>query len=658
MDKLLNALRNGNIEQKLALFPQLLQHGGEGIDYLIDCLSDRQLAIRAKAYELLENVASLEAQQAIATGLLLNPGDRIYYIVKPSFWFNDSFYSVYQALDREQSKCLKTIENYQQQGYKFISFGESVYIITSAFHYINYQQAESAAQEINNQIISQYSITDFKINDSLENIKNWCIDYGILQAVEEFQQEKNIRIGMDKVSRYFGIAYDPNNVDKIYWSTVEEYLKSISNFQLLNQLWQDLIGNLTSIREISFAKPTYFKIDPYYSQLFDLTKVFGYSLGEDPQEFDNSEESEINFLLEALNHTKLEVRNLAYKLLSGIDSESAQQAISGGLKLNPGDRIYSVYRSGLWFNDEYYYLYDERYFDNYLNDLSRQIYKEQYEEIEEDEQEQRRKRQRIYLYIDKEQAEAKAEALHREMINKVGFGFGGFEWEKENPNFDAKQWCLTNNVNITSPYRQNINYDVYDWDIKEYAYKQEDDLLYDNWIRSKYIYHPYCIDTWCEDNDIKCDYDLDNWDNYHQVLDFLCLPENINLLSKFWKDGVGNFAFIKEEIVQDTIYLPVEKELKDLSKKERRRLDSFLKPNNYLELASKYLIDIIESDRGNAKQKLKAQELLQKLDLDTEETKRAIAKEIAIDSVFDLAESNNSEPTDEFTEYLLDDRPF
>ena len=132
------------------------------------------------------------------------------------------------------------------------------------------------------------------------------------------------------------------------------------------------------------------------------------------------------------------------------------------------------------------------------------------------------------------------------------------------------------------------------------------------------------------------------------------MPENIDLLSKFWQDGVGNFAFVKEEIVQDTIYLPIEKELKNLSKKEHSRINSFLKPENYPELASKYLINIIEGDRANTKHKLKAQELLQELDIDTEETRRAIAKEIAIDSVFDLGESINSESTD----YLSDDTPF
>ena len=94
MDKLLNALNNAVLEQKLDLLPQLLQHG-EGIEYLIDCLSDRELVIRAKAYQLLENVTSPEAQQAIAPGLLLNPGNRIFSVYRSGLWFTDEYYLLF-----------------------------------------------------------------------------------------------------------------------------------------------------------------------------------------------------------------------------------------------------------------------------------------------------------------------------------------------------------------------------------------------------------------------------------------------------------------------------------------------------------------------------------------------------------------------------------
>ncbi|MGD1919734.1 MAG: hypothetical protein ACFCAD_13075 [Pleurocapsa sp.] len=44
-------------------------------------------------------------------------------------------------------------------------------------------------------------------------------------------------------------------------------------------------------------------------------------------------------------------------------------------------------------------------------------------------------------------------------------------------------------------------------------------------------------------------------------MDYLHLPKNIELLSKFWKDGTGNFAFVKEEVVLHKVYMEIGKEL-------------------------------------------------------------------------------------------------
>lgn len=66
MNKWLNSLAKSEVEKKLALLPQLLQQGENGINGLIDCLSDRELVIRAKAYKLLQNISSQQVHQAIA----------------------------------------------------------------------------------------------------------------------------------------------------------------------------------------------------------------------------------------------------------------------------------------------------------------------------------------------------------------------------------------------------------------------------------------------------------------------------------------------------------------------------------------------------------------------------------------------------------------
>jgi hypothetical protein len=92
MEELLQAISNSSIEQQVSLLPQALEYEESGIDFLIDRLKDPELEVRAKAYELLQDVESAKAQQAIAPGLLLNSGDRVYSVYQSGTWFNDSGY--------------------------------------------------------------------------------------------------------------------------------------------------------------------------------------------------------------------------------------------------------------------------------------------------------------------------------------------------------------------------------------------------------------------------------------------------------------------------------------------------------------------------------------------------------------------------------------
>lgn len=613
MDDLFKAISCAEIKQKLDLLPELLSAGTKGIDYLIESLGDRELAIRVKAYELLQNIASQQVQQAIAPGVLFQPRDKIYSVIQSSAWFNDSFYEL-SSIPDNNSKHLVTEDDYRQQFDRIISFEESAaYVVSTKDYYIDYQQAELAAKKLNQQVISKFSIDEFEPNDDKILIQQWCDRHHILTEVIAFQIEKNRNLGADRWFKSVGLSYDSENIE-IYWSTVEQYLKFIPNFDLLEQLWQDLVGNLTCIQKITFDKPTYLKIDPYYSQIIASTNRFVFFNGEEEELFLSLEEFETNLLIKALNNPQLAIRVLAYQLLRGIgiDLETAQQAIFMGIKLNPGDKVYSVYKSGMWFDDQNYNIYDERYLIDYLNDLNYQIYGSKLL----DEEEERIKCKRIYCYLEKKQAEVKAETLHREIIRQAGLGIGGFEWCKKNPDFDARQWCSQHNIPYPDVKTSNIyvddSYQVI-WRIKEFLAESGNENLEDNLRRSRYIYHPKHIDTWCNDNNVEYDPSLDKWDNYQQVLEYLYQPKNIALLSKFWKDGVGHFAFVKEEIVQEKIYLKPGEKLSDRPEAEISKIQSSLKPENYPELASQFLINIIESKYKSTEHKSKARELLQNI---------------------------------------------
>jgi hypothetical protein len=271
-----------------------------------------------------------------------------------------------------------------------------------------------------------------------------------------------------------------------------------------------------------------------------------------------SEEAETRFLLNKLHHPNLATRILVYQLLKGIDAEEAQEAIYQGVQLNSGDKIYSVYQSGVGYTDLWYCVLWNGV--DYLEQLDYQItniYKD----------DPRVYSQRIYCFTDKKQAEAAAETLHRKLIKEKNFAL---EWRKANLNFDLKKWCIDNKVAYKDERSEqklgDINYGIFE--IKDLI--ADDEELYDNLRRSRYIYHPKIMDTWCRDNNICyeqiCDDNPpDDWHNYGKVLDYINQPENIELLSKFWKDGAGNFAFVKEEIVLQKVYIKVGEELHNLS---------------------------------------------------------------------------------------------
>lgn len=622
MEEFLSILENASPIEKADLLPLALEYDSSGISFLIEHLNDSELIVRATAYELLKNIELQQAKQAIAPGLLFNSGDIIYQVNQSAIFFNDSNYRLFQDKNKTQSRAiykkqLNTYEDYYNQGYKIVRFDESVYVMSKVPYYINYDEAQAAAESCHREILSQFSIEEFaeyNIN-SQEEIKQWCFKYKVDERdITNAKLEKDQYSGIVEWYQKNNWNYKPKKFKYLYWYPVANYLNSIQNFDLLSQLWKDVVGSFTSISEITFSKKTYLSLDKYFAKINSNTKKI-FPLDYDPREINDillPEEAETDYLIEALNHPELEIRNTAYQLLKGIDLEKARQAIHLGVKLNPGDRIYSVYRAGMWFTDHSYFL--ETWGIDYLSELYRQVY-ENYD-IEEEEEGQGFSTRREFCFVEKEQAEQKAEFLHREIAKQGGIGIGGFEWEKENPNFNFKQWRIDHNI----PHKHQ-----YDWQIKTFLSKFKDNTLFSKFMRAKYIYHPEHIDTWCRDNNLYFDNNLEYWESYRKILDYIRLPENIELLSKFWKDGIGHFAFVKEEFVQETTYVRIRDNLIDpISRKSTTAI--IARPGNYDELATDFLVDIL--NKTNIRAKFRAYQLLRHIK--TEKAQVALAKGIPI----------------------------
>jgi hypothetical protein len=95
-------------------------------------------------------------------------------------------------------------------------------------------------------------------------------------------------------------------------------------------------------------------------------------------------------------------------------------------------------------------------------------------------------------------------------------------------------------------------------------------------------------------------------------LDYINLPENIELLSKFWKDGEGNFAFVKEEIVLQKVCIKIGEELHSQAKAS----NLFAVSAEYREAAGNLLVKLLENSKTQTESKSKARKILQDLDWD------------------------------------------
>lgn len=593
MEELRQAIANSSIEQQVSLLPQALDYGDLGINFLIDCLSNSELEVRAKAYELLQDVELQKAQKAIAPGLLLNPGDRIYSVYQSGTSFNDDGYSL--------DDCVVYLDELHVLIYGEEYFDEEAEFRKSKrlFCYLKQDEAEEKAESLHRELIQKEGIggLGFEWEQKDLSFEQWCIEHDL--------------------------EYDQNN-----WQSegdVLDYLYLPENIELFSQFWKDGIGRFAFVQEEFIQQKVRLRIEEKLTKRTfeeNIAAEFIARSKDDQQEsfnllirtwssdrhktyllpeFLKYGESGIDFLVKCLENRELQTRAKAYELLQNVDSVKAQNSIIKGLLLNPGDIIYSVYKSAIGFTDSSYLVVD------YIDD-SKAFRAEIYGKSKPDEDDgiPYSKCSRIFCYVNLEVAQEKAEYLHQQKSKESGADFLLFFWEKRNPSFDLKQWCLNRNL-LLEPEWNNLP-NKSEWVIRELIVERYDPTLLDELNRSQYIYHPDHIDTWCRDNDVFYEQNISNRDNYYRLLRLLELPRNLELLSKFYEDGVGRFAFVREEVVEQKTYVQINKNLKN------ETTNLVVRPRKYSIHAVDFLLHILNSKYSEPEQIMKARQFLLTLD--------------------------------------------
>lgn len=278
----------------------------------------------------------------------------------------------------------------------------------------------------------------------------------------------------------------------------------------------------------------------------------------------NADDMGVDLLIEALHDEALTIRATAYKLLQSVSVEKAQHAIADGILVNPGDRIYSVYKSAISYNDEFYKFettvwdrstdLEEAFKDEDLNwqEMGYDSYEDFYADYKEEYESHTP--QRIFRSVDRSEAKSVAQRIHQHEL---------LDWHildfnippRKNLNFNLEAWCKANNI----PYQDGWITELEFVEILRLRYlegfkagRQNSEAQKTILKLTETMHYPFSLSEWCLANSVPYENSSDDWES---ILECLNITENYELLGKLWNDAVGSFAFVHEEVIREKAYL-------------------------------------------------------------------------------------------------------
>ncbi len=246
-------LETGNTQQRVDCLADAIKYGDAGIDLLIEALDDEEIEVRAKAFQLLQDVDSEKVRQIVNKGIPLKKGDKLYSVYESIIDYNDYCYDLIDYIDDED-------DYYDFEG-QLLS------------QHILKENAEAVALDYHRWRTLKENILEIGWNecDGLResfNIINWCKNHNIPirlpdESNSQFEQRLIAKLNNIKVSQHI---YQDVDINKYNWDIRNQlevktinYLKENHKFELLGQLWFDAVGKLAFVHEESIEKETYLK---------------------------------------------------------------------------------------------------------------------------------------------------------------------------------------------------------------------------------------------------------------------------------------------------------------------------------------------------------------------------------------------------------------
>ncbi|MFB2918763.1 hypothetical protein [Aerosakkonema funiforme] len=267
----------GIIEQKIAVISDALKYGDVGIDLLREAMNDAALLVRVTAYKLLQGLSSAKAQQAIAKGILLNEGDRIYSVYQSAIYYGDDWYYINDSIS----------EFYADDSYldpQFVSrhfLRETAKVEAELFHKVRLLEIDVSG--LYREKWSNYNIDNFALNQ-------WCADNKLslfcqanedreaclerlvntldrnqkkellLKLWDDFGKNTNIDINEWCAENRVTLVRQEDEQARQFENRVFKKFQNDKNSEILNEIWQ-LIGfgrRLAFVHEEIVSQETYF----------------------------------------------------------------------------------------------------------------------------------------------------------------------------------------------------------------------------------------------------------------------------------------------------------------------------------------------------------------------------------------------------------------
>lgn len=273
-------LTNSPVYLKVELLTQSQNYGEAGIDLLREYVTDSALIVRAKACQLLQAVDDPEARDAIAQGLLLNPGDAIFEVYESVICYNDWCYDLMQSYQEieDYGYPLKLISQHVCQSsaqksallhhqWRAIQLDECNYLpqigwdeyrgIRATFDIVDWclqhQVSIRLPGESQSDFAQRLDMSDYYIERTNKlKAEHQAIDREFSR--EEFQEEPHDAYGL-------GIQKPWNlSLRKKLEERAIALLQATQQYELLAQLWLDAVGKLAFVHQKTITEPTYIEI--------------------------------------------------------------------------------------------------------------------------------------------------------------------------------------------------------------------------------------------------------------------------------------------------------------------------------------------------------------------------------------------------------------